>query len=106
MPDQTETECPACVGTGKEPMEFFLKPGHTMQVGSERDCQKCGGKGSIAQEGDRNYPVIRTCPHCGDADAMLMPPLGYYSEYHCQHCGTYRVTGTMEELIANRTVNP
>ena len=55
---------------------------------------------------DRNYPVKRTCPHCGDTEAMLMPPLGYYSEYDCPRCLPYRVSGTMEELIANGTVNP
>jgi len=55
---------------------------------------------------DRNYPVQRTCPHCGSSDAKLMPPLGDYSEYQCLNCGTYRVSGSMEQLIANGVVDP
>jgi hypothetical protein len=35
-----------------------------------------------------------------------MPPLGYYSEYDCPGCGSYRVSGTIEELIEKGTVNP
>ena len=35
-----------------------------------------------------------------------MPAQGYYSEYDCPNCGWYRVSGTIEELIGNGTVNP
>ena len=54
---------------------------------------------------DRQCPVKRTCPHCGNAEARLMPPLGDYSEYRCPGCGTYRVSGTMERLIEIGTVD-
>jgi DnaJ-class molecular chaperone len=69
-----------------------------------QQCERCSGEGFIAE--DRNYPVLRTCPHCGDQEAWLMPPLGYYSEYNCQHCGIYRVSGTTELLIEESTFNP
>lgn len=55
---------------------------------------------------DRNYSVARPCPHCGNTDAKLMPPRGDYSEYHCYSCGIYCISGTMEKLIENGTVNP
>jgi predicted RNA-binding Zn-ribbon protein involved in translation (DUF1610 family) len=55
---------------------------------------------------DRNYRVKRTCPHCGNTDARLMPPLGDYSEYDCPTCGAYRIDGTTEQLIENRTFDP
>lgn len=55
---------------------------------------------------DRNHPVKRVCPHCGHADARLMPPRGDYSEYECPRCGTYRVSGTMEKLIEDGVTDP
>jgi hypothetical protein len=54
----------------------------------------------------RNYPAKRTCPHCGDTEATVLPPVGDYTEYQCLDCGTYRVSDTMERLIANGTVDP
>ena len=54
---------------------------------------------------DRNYPVTRTCPHCGSA-ADLMPPLGDFSGYDCPNCGTYRVSYTMEALMERGTADP
>jgi predicted RNA-binding Zn-ribbon protein involved in translation (DUF1610 family) len=55
---------------------------------------------------DRNFPVARHCPHCGNAEAKLMPPLGDYSEYRCPNCGTYRISGTIERLIEIGTADP
>jgi hypothetical protein len=74
-----------------------------MLEGLETQCEMCGGTGFI--EG-RSYQVKRACPHCGQPDAMLMPPLGDYSEYKCEHCGPYRVSGTTETLIENGTFDP
>jgi hypothetical protein len=55
---------------------------------------------------DRNYPVARPCPHCGNVAAKLMPPLGDYSEYICPNCGTYCISGTMERHIEIGTADP
>lgn len=55
---------------------------------------------------DRNYPVMRACPHCGNANARLMPPVDDYSKYRCPNCGEYRVSGTMEKLIELGTADP
>jgi predicted RNA-binding Zn-ribbon protein involved in translation (DUF1610 family) len=55
---------------------------------------------------NRNFPVVRRCPHCGNSYAKLMPPSGDYSEYWCPDCGTYRISGTMEKLIENGQVDP
>ena len=51
----------------------------------------------------RNQPELKTCPHCGNTRATLMPRLGDYNEYSCPNlkCGTYRIPGTMEQLIEN-----
>jgi len=54
---------------------------------------------------DRNYPVTRTCPHCGNTGAKLMPPIDDFSEYSCPHCGRYRIW-TMEKLIEIRKADP
>jgi predicted RNA-binding Zn-ribbon protein involved in translation (DUF1610 family) len=55
---------------------------------------------------DRNYPVKRVCPHCGDSEARLMPPLDDYSQYECPRCGVYRVSGTMEHQIEKGVIDP
>jgi tRNA(Ile2) C34 agmatinyltransferase TiaS len=55
---------------------------------------------------NREYPVPRTCPHCGNTGAELMPPVGDYSEYRCPECRTYRISDTMETLIENGQVDP
>jgi len=52
---------------------------------------------------DRNQPITVTCPRCKNSRTKLMPKLGDYSEYRCPNpdCGTYRISGTMEQLIRN-----
>jgi DnaJ-class molecular chaperone len=98
-----QTVCPKCAGLGTYSLAADLKPAAIPAESPETQCENCKGTGFIE---DRNYAVNRTCPHCEDPEAWLMPPLGYYSEYQCRNCGTYRISGTMEELIENGTVNP
>ena len=35
-----------------------------------------------------------------------MPPLGDYKQYECPHCGAFRVSGTVEQLIKNGVGDP
>lgn len=55
---------------------------------------------------DRNYPVTTACPHCRNAQAELMPPLGDYNEYRCPCCDTFDISGTVEKLIECGTLDP
>jgi len=55
---------------------------------------------------NRNYSIVKACPHCGHTDAKLMPPRGDYSEYQCFICGTYCISGTIEKRIENGSLNP
>jgi hypothetical protein len=81
----TDIRCSACGGLGR-----YALPTEDEQ-GLERPCERCNGEGFVEER-------KRTCPHCGER-ARLMPPLGYYSEYDCQRCGVFRVSGTLERLI-------
>ena len=50
--------------------------------------------------------MVRGCPHCGNVNAKLMPPLGDSSDYICPDCGTFRITGTLEKLIELGAADP
>lgn len=63
-------------------------------------------RGEAMAAENRQYPVPRTCPHCGSPEAKLMPPVNDHSEYRCPECGTYRISGTTETLVENGQVDP
>ena len=48
---------------------------------------------------DRNYPVRIDCPHCDDAGAALLPPLGDRRDYCCPTCGDFSVTASTKRLF-------
>jgi hypothetical protein len=52
---------------------------------------------------DRNYPVRIDCPHCGDAGATWLPPLGDRSDYRCPHCGDFSVDNSTAWLFESNT---
>jgi hypothetical protein len=55
---------------------------------------------------DRNCPVRHDCPHCGNPDTLLMPPMGDFDRYRCPECKEYRLSGIYQKEIDNGRFDP
>jgi hypothetical protein len=55
---------------------------------------------------DRNSPVQVACPHCKNAGAKLLPPLGDRDDYRCPNCGDFGIDGTQGKRFKEGLVDP
>ncbi|WP_221997544.1 helix-turn-helix domain-containing protein [Rhizobium laguerreae] len=56
----------------------------------------------VASRALETYALRDSCPICGRPGAKMAPSTGGdYSEYTCENCGTFRISGTAEAMWGN-----